>query len=116
MHKRITFRNMDHSDVMEDYINQQLAKIESFLENEPTPIYIDIILEASKVREHPRAEFRLKTANYDLVSNYEHAGVDLYDVIDRIIDVMYKQLRESKDKGLDKRKTCGRREEFKKQR
>lgn len=116
MHKRITFRNMDHSDVMEEYIHQQLAKIETFLENEPSPIYIDFVLEACKVREHPRAEFRIKTAHYDLVSNYEHSGVDMYDVIDRVIDVMYKQLREAKKKGLDKRKTCGRHEEFKKQR
>ena len=116
MHKRITFRNMDHSDVMEEYVNQQLAKIESFLENEQTPIYIDVVLEASKVREHPRGEVRIKTGHYDLVSNYEHAGVDMYDVIDRVIDVMYKQLREEKQKGLDKRKTCGRRDDFKKQR
>ncbi len=116
MHKRITFRNMDHSDVMENYVNQQLAKIETFLEKEPSPIYIDFVLEASKVREHPRAELRLKTTHYDLVSNYEHSGVEMYDVIDRVIDIMYKQLRGAKDKDLDKRKTCGRHEEFKKQR
>ncbi len=116
MHKRVTFRNMDHSDVMEEYVNQQLAKIETFLENEPTPIYIDVVLEASKVREHPRAELRIKTCHYDLVSNYEYSGVDMYDVIDRVIDVMYKQLRAAKEKGLDKRKSCGRHDEFKKQR
>jgi len=39
---------MEHSDVMEEYINRQLEKIVEFLENEPTPIYIDMVLEASK--------------------------------------------------------------------
>ncbi len=116
MHKRITFRNMDHSSVMEDYINQQLAKIETFLENEPTPIYIDMIVEASKVREHPRAELRIKAPHCDLISNYEYTGVDMYDVIDRVIDIMYDQLRELKKKNCDNRKMRGRHDEFKKQR
>jgi len=43
MHKRITFKGMDHSSVLEDYANQQLAKIEEFLTNERTPVYIDLI-------------------------------------------------------------------------
>lgn len=116
MHKRITFRNMDHSDVMEQYINQQLAKIEEFLENERTPIYIDIVLEASKVREHPRAELRVKAPHFDLISNYEHTGDDMYDVIDRVIDIMYHELHEYKKKECDNRKMRGRHDEFKKQR
>lgn len=116
MHKRITFRNMEQSDVMKDYINQQLAKIETFLENEPTPIHIDMILEASKVREHPRAELRVKSPHFDLISNYEYTGVDMYDVIDRVIDIMYDQLREQKKKSCDERKMRGRHDEFKKQR
>jgi ribosomal subunit interface protein len=116
MHKRITFKNMDHSDVMEDYINQQLAKIEHILENEPTPIYIDMVLEASKTREHPRAELRVKSPHFDCISNYEKTGVDMYDIIDRVIDIMYHQLREQKKKACDDRKQCGRHDEFKKQR
>lgn len=116
MHKRITFRNMEHSVVMENYINQQLQKIEAFLENEPSPIYIDFVLEACKVREHPRAEIRLKSTHYDLVSSYEHTGVDMYDVIDRVIDVMYKELHEVKKRNVENRKMCGRHEDFKKQR
>lgn len=107
---------MDHSDVMEQYIHQQLEKIVAFLKNEPTPIYIDIVLEPSKLREHPRAEIRVKTPTYDLVSNYEFEGVDMYDVIDRVIDIMYHQLREKKKKENDQRKMRGRRDEFKKQR
>ncbi len=116
MHKRITFRNMEHSSVMEDYIHQQLAKIENFLENEPTPIYIDLILEPTKIHEHPRAELRVKTTHYDLISNYEYTGVDLYGVIDRVIDIMYRQLLEAKKKENDQRKMRGRHDEFKKQR
>lgn len=116
MHKRITFRHMEHSDVMEQYINKQLEKIEKFLKREPSPIYIDVVLEASKVREHPRVELRIKTPNFDEVSNYEFEGVDMYDAIDRVIDVMYRKIIEHKQKKVDARKSEGRHEDFKKQR
>ena len=116
MHKRITFRNMDHSDVMEQYINQQLEKIEKFLKNEPTPIYIDMVLEPTKNHAHPRAELRVKTPHFDLISNYEYEGTEMYDVIDRVIDIMYRQLLEHKKKENDQKKMRGRHDSFKKQR
>ncbi len=117
MKKKITFHGMDHSDVMENYINEQLVKIETFLENERTPVFIDVILEPSKLHEHHRVELRVKSPNYDMVSNYEHEGQNFYDVIDRVIDVMYKRLREEKQRiKKDDRKMCGRHDAFKKQR
>ena len=116
MHKRITFKGMDHSQVIEEYANKQLSKVEQFLENEPTPIYIDLVLEPSKTREHHFIELRVKSPHYDLISNYEHTGDDFYNVLDRVIDVMYRRLREEKQKLVDKRKSVGRHEDFKKQR
>ena len=116
MHKRITFRNMDHSDVMEEYINKQLEKVEKFLKNERDPVYIDMVLDASKTREHPHAELRIKAPDFELISSYEKNGVQMYDVIDRVIDIMYKQLRQHKQKEVEQRKIRGRHEDFKKQR
>ncbi|QQR62651.1 hypothetical protein IPH67_04520 [bacterium] len=51
MNKRIVFRHMDHSPAIEELANKHLQKIEHFLENEPTPIYIDLVMEPSKTRE-----------------------------------------------------------------
>jgi len=116
MHKRITFKGMDHSPVIEQYANKQLSKIEHFLENEPTPIYIDLVLEPSKTREHHFIELRVKSPHYDLISNYEHNGTDFYDVLDRVIDVMYRKLHDEKKKHVDQRKSTGRHDDFKKQR
>lgn len=117
MHKRITFRNMDHSDVMERYANDQLAKVEDFLENEPTPIYIDLVFEPSKVRQHHRIELRVKSPNYEIISNYEYKGEAFYDTLDRVIDVMYRRLHEEKQRiKKDNRKMTGRHDDFKKQR
>jgi len=116
MNKRITFRNMEHSEVLKQYADDQLAKLEEFLENERSPVYIDLVFEPSKIHEHHRVELRVKSPNYDLISNYEHEGTGFYDVVDRVIDVMYKELHEAKKKRVDERKTCGRHDEFKKQR
>lgn len=117
MHKRITFRNMEHSDVLKEYADKQLDKVVRFLGNERTPIYIDLVFEPSKIHEHHRIELRVKSPNYDLISNYEFKGDPFYDVLDRVIDVMYNRLREKKQLlKKDRVKTCGRHDEFKKQR
>lgn len=116
MNKRIAFRNMDHSIPMEQYANQQLDKIEKFLQEERSPILINLTLTASHVNEHPAVELIVKTPNYDRVVKYEHEGMDLYDVLDRVIDTMYKKLHEDKKKLHDNLKMVGRHDEFKKQR
>ncbi|TET06084.1 hypothetical protein E3J79_03440 [Candidatus Dependentiae bacterium] len=111
MHKRITFRAMDHSTVMEEYANQQLEKIVQFLKNERSPIYLDLILEPSKIHAHHRIELRVKTPRFDLISNYE--GPDFYEVLDRVIDVMYKDLHLRKKEWKDAIESEGRRESAK---
>ena len=116
MNKRIVFRNMDHSDVMEKYANEQLEKIIQFLENDRGPVYIDLYLEPSKVHEHPRVELHVKSAEYNLNSSYEYEGVGFYDVLDRVIDTMYRELHEAKRKNHDLEKMRGRHDEVKKQR
>lgn len=100
MHKRITFRGMDHSNILEDYVNQQLAKVEHFLENEREPIYLDIVLTAGKTRAHHAVEYRLKTPHYELVSTF-YEGPKMYDVIDRVIDTLYRKLHEAKEKYIE---------------
>jgi ribosome-associated translation inhibitor RaiA len=108
---------MESSSVLEEYANEQLAKIENFLQNERTPIYIDLVFEPSTVREHHRVELRVKSPNYDLISSYEHQGDGFYDTVDRVIDIMYRELHEKKQLlKRDKVKTVGRHDDFKKQR
>ena len=114
MHKRITFKGMEHSSVLEDYANQQVVKIEEFLQSERTPVYIDLIFEPSHVHAHHKIELRVKSPSYDRISNYE--GKDFYHTLDRVIDVMYHELREEKKKNDDSKKMRGRHDEFKKQR
>jgi ribosomal subunit interface protein len=116
MNRRIVFRHMDHSDVLEAHANQQLEKIENFLEHEPQPVFLDLIFEPSKVHKHHRVTCLLKSPHYDLVTHQEISGEEFYRAVDDIIDTMYRLLREAKERMVDERKQRGRHEEFKKER
>lgn len=114
MNKRIVFRNMEPSDVMRKYADEQLEKVIEFLENDRGPVFIDLYLEPSKFREHNRVELHVKSAEYNLNSSYEHEGMGFYDTLDRVIDVMYRELLEAKRKNNDMEKMRGRHDEVKK--
>lgn len=105
---------MAKSEAAENYANEQLARIEEFLKMERTPIVIEIIFTPGHVHAHHRIELLVKSPHYDKVTHFE--GPDFYDAIDKVIDTMYRQLLDEKDKLLDDRKMIGRHDEFKKQR
>ena len=100
MHKKITFRGMDSSPVIEEHVNKLIDKIFELLTKQSSPIYVDLILEASKNHAHNRAELMLKTPLLDLVSKYE--GTDLYDVINRVFHVMLLEIKKHKGIEMDK--------------
>lgn len=102
MKKSITFRRMEHSNALANYVDEQLVKLEEFLQNEPTPIFLDVVLEAEPRRSVSKGEIRLKTPHYNLISNYQ--APDMYDVIDHIVDVIYNKVHEKKKELLDERK------------
>lgn len=99
MQKRIVFRGMDSSPVLEEFAHKHLEKVEKFLEHERTPIMIDLVMEASHVHAHHKVELRVKTPNYDLVAHHE--GPELYQEVDRVVDKMIAELRRAKEKRVD---------------
>lgn len=114
MSRQITFKNCDSSIIMEDRVDELLKNINHFLRNEPTPLWMDIIISPSRVHAHHQVEFLLKTPNYEIVTHKE--GPHIYQVLQEVIDLMYLKLREEKDKRVEDRKMVGRKDEFKKQR
>ena len=115
MNIRITFKDTEHSSATEEIARKQLAKVVDFLTKEDrSPVYIDLILMPSHVHSHHLIELRVKSPNYDRYSSYE--GKDFGHTLDRVIDVMYKELHEDKKRMDDQKKSRGRHEEFKKER
>lgn len=113
MQKKITFHGMEKTQPMEDYCDKQLAKIEQFLSHERSPVFINLVLEPSKVHAHHHIELRVKTPTYEKIVHYE--GPEFYDVVDRVIDVMYYELREISKKQKEHNRAIGRHQEVKKQ-
>lgn len=102
INKKINFRHMDSDQVIEDYINKHLGKIEHFLQNERTPIDIDVTIIPSKTRQHHKVELRVYgPPHYDLIAEIEKEGVDFYDAINIVIDSMLKQLHNSKARRVE---------------
>lgn len=114
METKFTFRHMEASSVIEDYANKQLKKVYEFLTNEREPIYVELTFEPSKVHAHHKVELLVKSPHYDLVAHRE--GPEFYDLIDKVVDIMYHNLHEEKRRNIDDRKMRGRHDEFKKQR
>ena len=101
MEKRIYFKDTEPSELMEKYANEKLVKIEEFLKNEPSPVYINLTFAPSKVHAHNKVELQVISPHYDLFNSYEYPGTEFYDVLDRVIDVMYRRLLEEKAKRID---------------
>jgi ribosomal subunit interface protein len=98
----VTFRNMDHSAVIEEHIRRQLDRLEKFLKQERTPISVEMIIEAKPVHSHHIIELRVNTPHFHEVVKDE--GPDMYLVIDSVISTMNNQIRRLKERMLDDRK------------
>ena len=106
MQKKITFSGREHTPVLDTHIDEQLAKIERFLADEPTPRLIEVSVEFHEVHQHNRVVARVKSPHYNCYA--EHEGPDVTTEINEVIDRLYSQLREAKGKLVDAhKKGCG---------
>ena len=104
MNIKVTFRGMDSSPVIKEYVDNHIEKVTRFLKRETTPIVIEIILEAARTHHHHRTEIILKSPHYDLVSHHECP--EMYMSIDHAIDKMVHEVARAKEKRIDFRKTA----------
>jgi len=105
MKVQITFRAMEHSQAVERYVQEGLQKLHKFLQKEPDPINIEVILEAHRQHHHHKVEIRIHSKhNHAIV---EHEGPDLYQAIDYVIKHLIAEVKKRKDKFVDKQKHAG---------
>ena len=111
MERKISFHNMDHSDPLEQHAQQKLDKLEEFLDNEQTPLYIELRLTSNSLHPHHHVELHLKTPLFNL--NTHDEGTDMYVMVDNTIDKMVSLVKKEKAKIKDKeQKTSNEKGEF----
>lgn len=105
MNKKITFRGMEHSPVLEEFSNKHLEKVERFLENERDPVYIELVLDAERTHHHHKVELLVKSPHYDLISHSE--GPEMYELIVKVANTMHQELLNAKERLIDQKKHGG---------
>ena len=101
MNIRIAFRGMDHSASIEEYVHKRLGKVLHFLQREPTPLNIDVVLDAARQHHHHDVEVRLHSKHYKLMAHHE--GPELYVAIDCAVDTLVKEIKKAHDKMVTER-------------
>ena len=102
MEIKITFRGMESSPTIEEYVNTKINKLERFLLKERSPIILEVILDAEHVHTQHAVELRLHCADYHVRAQV--SGKDLYSQVDEAFDVLLREINEKKEKRIDARK------------
>ncbi|MBA3752508.1 ribosome-associated translation inhibitor RaiA [Candidatus Dependentiae bacterium] len=96
MQKRIVYKGMESTPVLEEFANKHLEKVEKLLDPQRTPIVIDLVLENAAVHSHHKVTLSLKTPEYNLIASHE--GPEMYQEIDRVTDKMVREIRRAKER------------------
>ncbi|MBX6423130.1 ribosome hibernation-promoting factor, HPF/YfiA family [Thermosulfurimonas sp. F29] len=102
MQINITFRHLDSSEGLKEYVRRKIGRLEKYFEG---PVEAHVILKAEKFRNE--AEVILRGDGLDITAREETQ--DMYEAIDLVSDVLEKQIKRLRDKrkGINKK---GRRE------
>lgn len=102
MQKRVVFRHMEHTPLLEDFAHKHLERVEKLLVGEETPVSLDLVLESAPNHAHNKVELRVSTPRYTLVAHNE--GPEMYQEIDTVVEKMIREIKKAKDKLEDKKK------------
>lgn len=96
MQTTVTFKNLDPSDHLKDYVSTKLDRFDKLLDN---PAEAHVVLSVEKIRHI--AEIRLKGDRLNIVCREKSS--DMYSSIDLALDKLEKQLKKQKAKLKDRR-------------
>ncbi|MFP4193561.1 MAG: ribosome hibernation-promoting factor, HPF/YfiA family [Desulfosalsimonas sp.] len=96
MQTTVTFKNLDPSDHLKNYVTTKLDRFDKLLDN---PAEAHVVLSVEKIRHI--AEIRLKGDRLNIVCKEKSS--DMYSSIDLALDKLEKQLKKQKAKIKDRR-------------
>lgn len=96
MQTSVTFKNIDSSDNLSQYVSHKLDRFDRFLDN---PAEASVVLSVEKFRHI--AEINIVGDRLNIYGKEE--TVDMYSAIDMVLDKMEKQIKKNKDKTRERR-------------
>ena len=96
MQTSVTFKNLDPSDNLKDYVRDKLDRFDKYLDN---PAEAGVVLSVEKFRH--MAEINIFGDRLNLIGKEE--TIDMYSAIDLALDKLEKQIKKSKQKIRDRR-------------
>ncbi len=102
MEKKITFQGIEHSSPLEEHVHKKLDKVEELLKSDSAkgPFFATLTFKAGLQHPHHYIELHVKTSHFDLHTHDE--GVDMYVLVESVIDKMVHRIRKEKGKLKDK--------------
>jgi putative sigma-54 modulation protein len=88
----VTFRHMEASEGIKDYVTEKVGRLQKYAEN---PREVHVVLSVEKFRQI--AEITMIADGSTL--NSQGRNSDLYAAIDQMVEKMERQLRERREKG-----------------
>ncbi len=108
MELEIVFRGMDPSRALEEYVAKYFTKCKKYFGKEdPSSIFLHIVLEGKLNHHINTVEVRIKSQNFDIVVKRE--GPEMYPLVDEVMHIVERDLQKSKERKIDdlkKRKKC----------
>jgi len=96
MQTSVTFKNLDSSDNLKDYVGDKLNRFDKYLDN---PAEASVVLAVEKFRH--TAEINIFGDRLNLTAKEETN--DMYSAIDMALDKLEKQIKKSKEKIRERR-------------
>lgn len=96
MQTSVTFKNLDPSDNLKDYVRDKLDRFDKYLDN---PAEASVVLSVEKFRH--MAEINIFGDRLNLIGKEE--TIDMYSAIDLALDKLEKQIKKSKEKIRERR-------------
>ncbi|MCF8069152.1 MAG: ribosome-associated translation inhibitor RaiA [Desulfobacterales bacterium] len=91
MQTSVTFKNLDPSNTLRDYVCDKLDRLDKFLDN---PAEANVVLSVEKFRQ--TAEVNLVGDRLNVIGKEQTE--DMYSAIDMVLDKLVKQIKKNKQK------------------
>ncbi|MDY0360239.1 MAG: ribosome-associated translation inhibitor RaiA [Desulforegulaceae bacterium] len=96
MNTSVSFKNIEPSDALRDYVEKKLEKIEKRLD---APAEAEVVFTVEKIRHI--TEIRLRSDKLHI--NAKEESEDMYSSIDLVLEKVKRQIKSTKEKMQEKR-------------